>query len=385
VIAESSFRFALCTCGDLAWTHPLTTDAFDGSQGPYSMATARAGGAVGTNGDLLAGGPLGIGGSLWVGGVMRGFDASSNATIAGELHAAGLANLTGPGLTVGTDAWAAGGLVAMGNVLIPGTLFLPVGAPLSVGGTMTIGATVTEPVKVPLPCDCAAGSTVDVGGFVETYRAHNDDALAGLDPLLLENVQAPLSLALPCGRLFFTRVGAHAPVHLTVGGRTAIFVGGDFQADADFLLDVPPGGDLDVFIEGNVAVTQGFGIGSPDNPARARVYIGGNGDIDIASATSVTANLYAPLAQLVLGAASTTFFGSVFVRQLGVGNGALTIHFDESVTLEGAACQPTTSCASCRDCNNQACSSGACTRCSDSSECCTPLVCRSGTCVLDVR
>jgi hypothetical protein len=331
------------------------------------------------------GAPIDIGGSLWTGGTTQGFVSSFNVAIGGELHAAGLVDLTGPGLTVDTDAWTASGLVVTGSALIAGTLFIPQGAPLNVSGTKTIGATVTEPVHVPLPCDCARGSLVDVGGFVETYRANNDDTRAGLDKLILENVQTPLSMTIPCGRLFFTRVGAHAPVHLTVAGRTAMFVGGDFQADADFFIDVPSGSELNLFIEGNVVASEGFGIGDQSNPARARVYIGGNGDVILQNAASVTANLYAPSAQLVLGTAGTTIFGSAFVRQLGSGTGALTIHFDESVARQSSICTAPTSCASCGDCGNQACTESTCAGCSDSSQCCTPLVCRSGTCVLDVR
>jgi hypothetical protein len=384
-IAQSAFRYALCTCGDLVLDHALTTDAFDGSHGPYSMATATVGGSVGANGNLQMGAAIDIGGSLWTGGMAQGFTSSFDVNIGGELHAAGLVDLTGPGLTVDTDAWAASGLVVTGSALIAGTLFIPQGAPLNVGGTKTIGATVTEPVHVPLPCDCARGSLVDVGGFVETYRANNDDTRAGLDELMLENVQTPLSMTIPCGRLFFTRVGAHAPVHLTVVGRTAMFVGGDFQADADFFIDVPSGSELNLFIEGNVVASQGFGIGDQSNPARARVYIGGNGDVVLQNASSVTGNLYAPSAQLVLGTAATTIFGSAFVRQLGSGNGALTIHFDESVARESSICKTPTTCSSCRDCGNQACTGSTCAGCSDSSQCCTPLVCRSGTCVLDVR
>ncbi|MEE8410182.1 MAG: hypothetical protein V3T05_11290 [Myxococcota bacterium] len=49
-----------------------------------------------------------------------------------------------------------------------------------------------------------------------------------------------------------------------------------------------------------------------------------------------------------------------------------------------AACGLDTSgcagCTDCRDCNNQACISGVCSACTDSSQCCAPLLCIGGTC-----
>jgi hypothetical protein len=384
-IAQSSFRFALCTCDDLISSAPISTDSFDGTQGPYSAATATIGGSIGSNGFLSVGGPSEIAGSVWAGDADAGLSSPSEVTIEGELHAAGLVNLTAAGVTVDTDAWAQSGLVVAGNALIAGTLYLPQGAPLDVGGTKTIGTIVNETVQVPAPCDCAAPLLVDVGGFVETYRAKNDDADVGLDPLMFENVQAPLSETIPCGRFFFTRIGAHAPVNLTVSGRAAIFIGGDFDADDDFFVDVPPGSELDLFIEGNVVASQGFRVGDEANPALARTYIGGNGDVSIQTATSITGNLYAPSAQLVLSDAGTTIFGGAFVQGLATGIGSLSVHFDESVVRQASTCPAPAACTTCRDCENQACRDGGCGACSDSSECCAPLVCRSGTCVLDIR
>ena len=41
-------------------------------------------------------------------------------------------------------------------------------------------------------------------------------------------------------------------------------------------------------------------------------------------------------------------------------------------------------CTTCLDCNGQACGGGQCGSCSNSSQCCAPLTCASGTCVLDI-
>lgn len=384
-LAQVAFRYALCTCDGYTSDHALTTDAFDGTQGPYDPSHALPGGSFGSNGNVNASGPVTVGGSLWASD-STGLTSSAPVAAAGELHAQGEVH-SGPSLKVGTDAWLAGGLQANGDVTIAGTLHVPPSAPVDVGGTKTIGAVATGGVTVPPACDCDPRHRVDVAGLVETYRASNDDVAAGVDPAMLENVTAPLTHEIPCGRIFFTRVGASAPVHLTAQGRVAIFVGGDLSTTADFVVDAPPGSEVDLFVENGVTVGGAFLVGSPANPARARTYVGGAGTVNLQGASQLAGNLYAPQAELVLGgSASTTLFGSIFAARLSAG-ADLTIHFDEAVLTQNGAptCAPPTTCAGCGDCGGQACNSGICGGCADSSQCCAPLVCRAGSCVPNVQ
>lgn len=60
-----------------------------------------------------------------------------------------------------------------------------------------------------------------------------------------------------------------------------------------------------------------------------------------------------------------------------VGNGVVTCA--ANCTLDTSGC---VGCSDCRDCNNQACVGGTCGACTDSSECCAPLLCLGGTCTL---
>jgi hypothetical protein len=157
----------------------------------------------------------------------------------------------------------------------------------------------------------------------------------------------------------------------------------------DFTLDVPPQGELDLFIEGNVLAAGQLRLGRAANPARVRVYVGGTGTVNLQNAAQLSGNLYAPRAEVVLGSsAPVTVFGSIFAGRLNAG-ADLTVHFDESVartaSAVGTCASPTGACSTCRDCGNQACSGGACGACLVSTECCPPSVCRSSTCVLDVR
>ena len=66
-VAQTTFRYAICSCLELALSAPLTTDAFDSRTGPYTQGSGGA--AVGTNGRLVSNmATLGIGGSLTVAG-----------------------------------------------------------------------------------------------------------------------------------------------------------------------------------------------------------------------------------------------------------------------------------------------------------------------------
>jgi hypothetical protein len=384
-LAQVAFRYALCTCDGYTSDHALTTDAFDGTQGPYDPAHPLAGGSVGSNGNVNATGPMTIGGSLWASDA-TGLTTNAAIAAAGELHAQGEAH-TGPTLGVGTDAWLANGLQTSGDVTIAGTLHVPASAPVDVGGTKSIGAVADGPVSVPPACDCDPAARVDVAGLVESYRNANDDAAAGVDPTLLENVTAPLAATLPCGRIFFTRVGAGAAVHLTAQGRVAVFVGGDLSASSDFQIDVPGGSEVDLFVEGGVTVGGAFLVGSPANPARARTYVGGTGTVNLQGASQLAGNLYAPQAELVLGgSAATTLFGSIFAARLSA-SADLTVHFDEAVLTQNGSttCALPTGCTTCRDCGGQACNSGTCGGCADSTQCCAPLVCRAGACVANIQ
>jgi hypothetical protein len=382
-LAQRAFRYALCVCDNYVSDHALVTDAFDGAKGAYDPATAMAGGSVGVNGDLHPTGSTRIGGSLWA---SNSTDiTTSTLEVSGDLHARGELH-PAPSLVVQGSAWMAGGIQTSGDVTVKGTLHVPAGAPLDVAGMRNYGAPDGTSFQVAAACDCDPAHLVDVAGVVATYAAHNDDEALGLRPTMLENVQAAVSLTLGCGRAFFTRVGAAAPVHLTAQGRVAVFVGGDLSA-TDFEIDVPAGSELDLFVGGSVVVSGAFRVGDSTNPARARTYVGG-GSVNLQSAATLAGNLYAPGATLTLGGtAPTTLFGSIFVKTLSSGSD-LTIHYDQAILTPSSApaCQAPVACGTCNDCNGQACNSGTCGACADSSQCCAPLVCGpGGTCVAAVR
>ena len=279
-LAQRAFRYALCTCDGYVSSHLLFTDAFDSTKGPYDAGSATAGGSVGANGSF-APGPLQIGGSLWASDPTAALTTNATMQIKGELHVQGEVH-AGPELAVGASAWMAGGIQTTGDVTVGGTLNVPASAPIDIPpGMQHTGARVSAPFQVDTACDfCVAADRVDVQGVVATYRAHNDDDALHIQPTMFENVQAPLTTAqatLPCGRIFLTQIAAgNVPIHLVARGRVALFVDGYLSTPSDFIIDVAPGNEVDLFVSKSVTVGGIFRVGDPSNPAGARTYVGGD-------------------------------------------------------------------------------------------------------------
>jgi putative adhesin len=382
-LAQSAFRWALCTCDGLVSATSIATDSFDGTQGGYDASAAQNGGGLGTNGNLSAQGTLDIGGALWVSDATGMTVATASSQ--GELHVGGRV-ASGPSLTVAGDAYVLGDVAATGNLAIDGTLFQPAGDTATAGGTNTIGASSNASFTVPPACDCDPALLINVAAYVESYRTSNDDSAVGIDPSALQNVSADTTLSLPCGRIFFTSVGGPGAITLALSaGRTAVFIGGDLAPNGAFAIDLPASSEVDVFVEGGVVAGSSFMLGNAGSPAKARLWVGSSASVNLTSAATLAGNVYAPLSELVLGSGATTIYGSVLAERVSA-QGALTIHYDESVLGEGASCGAPAggACTSCHDCGNQACIGGVCGACTASSDCCPPLVCNAGTCVADL-
>jgi hypothetical protein len=146
-----------------------------------------------------------------------------------------------------------------------------------------------------------------------------------------------------------------------------------------------PTGAFDVFISGNLVISQTLVIGSPDYPALMRVYVGGPGPVSFSQTATIGGFLYAVPAEVEI---STPFeiFGGVYAGDFDA-SGPVKIHYDLAVLNAGQTCPPpppaATPCDSCSVCGNQACVNGACGTCSSESDCCRPLHCMGGTCVED--
>ncbi|MAQ16120.1 MAG: hypothetical protein CMN30_15185, partial [Sandaracinus sp.] len=370
-IAENAFRFALCTCEGLVTSHELRTDSFDSAMGPY-MAPGGEGGSVGTNGGGNSTAEWSVGGSLWSSDP-SGWTVSQDLVVGSELHLAG--RLAGSEVSVGADAWVGGG-VGLNTFTVAGALTVPDPGAVVVGD-LTVGSMATAPVTVPDPCACEPDELVDVAGFIAGYRETNDNAEIDLDPDALANVSTETTLELPCGRFYLNAVSATAPVTLRVTGRVALFIEGSITANDAFRVIPEGGAEVDVFVGGNVTGAGEFAIGTEDAPARARLYVGGTGTVNLSASTTFAGNLYAPRSELVT-AGDVELFGAAFVRRLSAA-GAVTIHYDTAILEAGDDCDVPDTCSACGDCPSvQACVDGVCGDCRDSSDCCAPLICREG-------
>jgi hypothetical protein len=128
-----------------------------------------------------------------------------------------------------------------------------------------------------------------------------------------------------------------------------------------------------------VSGIQGFG--AVDYPARVRVYVAGAGPVMFSGAVSVGANLYAPQASVMLQG-SPRLFGSVFAQRF-IAEGRTTIHYDSASIAADDGCRSTAPCASCSECAaTRACVAGSCGACQRDADCCEPLVCDQGRCLL---
>ena len=155
-------------------------------------------------------------------------------------------------------------------------------------------------------------------------------------------------------------------------------------------------GELDLFVTGSLGITKLFTegldlvLGSVAHPARTRVYTASERGIQFTSrpgattrATSVIAgNLYVPHG-IVNWSGELAVFGGVLAEGVA-GAGNIAVHYDTDVLRAGAPCgpPPAEQCTSCRNCRNQACIGGMCGACRTSADCCAPLECYRGECVV---
>ncbi|MDQ3038060.1 MAG: hypothetical protein M3Y87_37050 [Myxococcota bacterium] len=378
-LAESTFRFALCACEGWVAAAPLVTDSFASADGPYSPLRAGRAGSVGSNARIAINAPATISGALWsAGGVQAG--GGADVFVGSDLHVGDAIESDAP-LDVDRDAFVAGGVRAS-TLRIGGILTLPPGATIDTTTPPAIGRELRASVTVAPPCACDAADLLDVAALVAAHASDNDDTLVGLDPRALDGYVGPSTLVLPCGRLYLERVLGDGDLTLVVTGRTALFIAGDLSFDGRFTVVLDgPGAELDLFIAGDLGVDRVLRLGDELRPARARLYVGGAGSIALSSDGVFGGNLYAPRAELV-AAGEVNVYGSAFVRRMSA-SGPISLHYDTSVLRAGDPCPPRDppSCDSCLECRNQACVDGACGACTDSSQCCAPLLCVAGACV----
>jgi len=355
-LAQTTFRWSLCSCTDLNVSAQLDTDAYDSAVGPYKPG--ELGGGVGVDRDVSNWSEaVTVGGTLWVAGTS---DYSSS----------------GPPTEVKADMHLGGSWTASTKFSVDGPAYV-VGA---LSGVTVAGKTQTVN-SVPAACDCSADKLVDVAGIVQAHQApNNDNDAIALDAAVFESPGSALSLDLPCGNFYFTNILTSLATTIRVHGRTALYVEGDVSASSALAFVLDPDAELDVFVAGTLKVSDTFVFGSPNYPALSRLYVGGTAKIALSADVRLAGELYAANSEQVVWSAKNAIYGSVLAGNFRASD-VTNIHYDRAVLRAGDECPPGGGeCGSCQDCHNQACKNGKCGECGDDSECCAPLVCIAGSC-----
>jgi hypothetical protein len=381
-LAATTFRWTLCSCKDVSLSSLLFVDAYDSTQGPY--VPGGIGGGVGANGLYSSSSNTDVWGDLWSSSA-TGLSSSAEQMIKHELRSGGRI-ATSSKIDIGADAYAKGDLT--GKITIGGQLHVPNDA--NVGASVTSKGVTRAPVSFPNACDCRPEQLVPIGGMLAAHVSpNNDNATIGLDPDVLATPTAPTRLDLPCGNYYLSEIHPSVGVTIWAHGRTALYIGKDVTSSAPIAFGVDPNGELDVFIAGRLSTSSKLTIGSPNYPALTRTYVGSDNGLALSATASIGGNLYAAYGP-VSWSANTAAYGSIFAGDFHASAPTL-IHYDRAVLQAGVACPapgggPTPAgCSSCRDCGNQACTGGKCGACTTSAECCSPLVCESGSCVPAIK
>ncbi len=354
-LAQTTFRWSLCSCTDLNVSAALSTDAYDSSTGPYKPGELGGGVAVDRNVSNWSE-AVSVGGTLWIAGSDSYSSSGPASSVKGDLHLAGSWKASTP-FTVDGAAYLGGSLSGV-----------------TVKGKTTNGASV-----VPA-CDCTADKLIPIAAIVQAHQTDNDNALIGLDEAVFEKPGAPLRLDLPCGNFYLTAIDASLALTIHVHGRTALYVAGDVSASSSLAFTLEPDAELDLFVAGTLKASDTFVFGSPNYPALSRAYIGGTAKIALSSDVRLGGELYAANSEQLVWSAKNAIYGSIFAGNFRSSD-VTNIHYDRAVLRTGDKCPPDPhECGSCTDCHNQACKNGVCGECGADSDCCSPLVCIDGSC-----
>ena len=360
-LAQTTFRYSLCSCTDLNVSAALSTDAYDSTTGPYKPG--ELGGGVGVDRDITNWSQaVTVGGTLWVAGTDSYASSGPASEVKADLHLGGSWKASTP-FTVAGPAYVVG----------------------SLDGVTVQGKTETV-TAVPPACDCSEAHLVPIAAIVQAHRApNNDNASIGLDEAALEKPKSALRLDLPCGNFYFTAIKSSLALTIHVHGRAALYVEGDVQASSPLAFVLDPEAELDLFVGGTLSVSDTFVFGSPNYPALSRAYIGGTAKLALSADVRLAGELYAANSEQVVWSAKNAIYGSIFAGNFRASD-VTDIHYDRGVLRAGEDCPGAGGagggeCGSCEDCHNQACKNGVCGDCGADADCCSPLICIEGSCV----
>ena len=390
-LGKKTFLFSLCSCSSVTSNNTIKTDSIDSQLG---QSTGKNG-SVGIVGNFQ-GQQSSIGGSLWVDGNITTFNQN---TVAVDLQCGGTLTTNSSPFAVGGEAYVEGDVVkADGKVTVGKKLHIPAGK----SSAGVVGQIVNEPVAVQAPCDC--NDTLDIAAIVAAGSSESDNVASQVSAAEFTGLTSPKERSLPCGRFVLDGISSTSSVTIRLTGRTALFIKGDVHVAGPLAFTLDPGAELDLFIDGNLLPDNQLAIGDTMRPAATRVYV--SGQAKLPGQLTIGANLYLPNAQ-VESNNTVEMWGALYAKGLTLA-GAFTVHYDEAI-LEVPGCDGGASgaagtsgaggtsagsagaaggsgdeCTSCKQCDGAtpACKGGECKPCETSADCCPPLVCYGGLCIV---
>ena len=306
------FGNALCVCEDLK---DIGMIAVRGGPG-------FSGGSFGANGTVELAAHTRIDGSFTP---YRGLKAAGNVEVRDHATSTRDINITGR-LDVGKDLAVGGKLFGIGAITVGGTL--------RVAGGETVlgykGVKARGPYSAPAgpPCPCGPGKTFDVKEAVTAAASANDNAYKGLSTNLAQ--VGGTEVRLKDGKYYFRNIASMGKLGISVEGTVALYLDGSINSIGMKTIRVSPGATLDLYISGSLNSVGHMVLGSADNPANFRLYIGGDKPLSLNIGNQVyNGVIYAPKA-------TVNYVGRTVVR-----GGLLARTLKSTGLLEVAYSRPT--------------------------------------------
>ena len=335
-VAKTTFKWGMCSCDDVSFGQEFVVDAYDSSKGPYSKH--GYGGGVGSNGKISLGKGR-IWGALWTSSP-KGIDGDVELAVKQQVHSQGDYDLAMNGGVKG-DAWVGGHVTYSkpGGPAYPfdKTLHIPRGN--NIHQRANPNNISRQPVNVSTVCKrCQSGNQIPVRQIVKNHQGsmNNDNQAIGLNEKALIDPGKEMSLKLPCGKYYLSGVRSGSKVTITATGRTALFIDGDIDV-SDIIIKPTPSAQLDVFVNGKVTFKAGnaMKIGSPAYPASMRFYV--NGKWTFRNNGTIGAYIYAIPGGITATMNNLEIYGGVYTQNFDTMNN-LRVHYDREVLRADKKC-----------------------------------------------
>jgi len=322
------FGAAVCSCSDIRLQGYLRAGdptLARGSVGANGRIVAE--GFVDAAGDLTAAGDgsLGFFGYVRTGG---DFEAGGDVNIRDQDFVAGY-------LESGGNVRVDGDLLLLGYAQVGGDFEQPPGRQRPV--VMSVdGANVSGPVRIDEPCGCADDELIDLATPTSEAARDNDNgaAIPALSPGALSAVVGWRRVRLPCGRYYVDEISGTGFIDIAVEGRVVLFVGGDVRNTGFLRFSLADGAELDLVIGGQFVGTGANAFGDAQRAGDTRVYVAGDGDLQLAGFGLFAGNLYAPRSD-IRGTGAVFVQGSLFGRSIEIPG-----FLDVGYAPPGGVCEP---------------------------------------------